>query len=45
MEQAVVDGLRISGIVVTTVAEARMRGRTDAEQLAFATQGGMLLVS
>ena len=45
MEQAVVDGLRMSGIVVTTVAEARMRGRTDAEQLAFATQGGMVLVS
>lgn len=45
MEQAVVDGLRLLGIGLTTVTEARMRGRTDAEQLAFATEGGMVLVS
>ena len=45
MEQAVVDGLRMSGIVLTTVTEARMRGRTDPEQLALATAGGMVLVS
>ena len=31
MDQAVVDGLRMSGIILTTVTEAGMRGRTDAE--------------
>ncbi len=45
LDRAVVDGLSRLGIVVTTVTEVGMRGRTDAEQLTLATAGGMVLVS
>ena len=45
MDQAVIDGMCMSGIILTTVTETGMRGRTDAEQLTVATVGGMVLVS
>ena len=37
---AIVRGLRRRGVDVITVTEARMRGRSDEAQLAFALQAG-----
>lgn len=43
--RAVVNGLRRRGIDVTMPAEMGMRGRSDADQLAFATAADRVIVT
>ncbi len=45
MSLALTEGLRSSGIDVSTVADERMRGHDDAAQLAFAATQGRTIVS
>ena len=45
MSLALAEGLRSSGIDVSTVADERMRGHDDAAQLAFATAQGRTIFS
>lgn len=43
--RAVVNGLRRRGIDVVMPAETAMRGRSDPDQLAFATANGRIIVT